>query len=294
MSERDDEIFILTLILNFIIILITFYLIFLYFKSKNFYSYPCLHILNLSLTLCVDNAVRLFLFPNSWSQYKILQYFQAFILASLDKFILLVLTSQVFIIYVGIMKTEFYFSQEKAIFLSSFIISLGISLIIGGLYLLFGIVKYGIYYYPEGNNIKTILDTIFNSVFLFFDTLFCVVVIINMIIKNDSLDENIMNNDDNESSLMRIILIFFANSIFFIESFLLIYDKLSVPDDFIDLVYLTTCLLVNLVYAINKKVIKETKKLFCKCKQKIRINTYESRSLDKFSHRTDTTSYNDI
>ena len=89
-------------------------------------------------------------------------------------------------------------------------------------------------------------------------------------------------------------LIFFANSIFFIESFLLIYDKLSVPDDFIDLVYLTTCLLVNLVYAINKKVIKETKKLFCKCKQKKRINTYESRSLDKFSHRTDTTSYNDI
>ena len=41
-----------------------------------------------------------------------------------------------------------------------------------------------------------------------------------MIIKIDSLDENIMNNDDNESSLMRIILIFFANSIFFIESFI--------------------------------------------------------------------------
>ncbi len=51
----------------------------------------------------------------------------------------------------------------------------------------------------------------------------------------------------------------------YIESYLIIWDKLPVPDDYIDLVYTITCLIINLIYAINKLVIDESKKIFCKC-----------------------------
>ena len=277
--NENESIFNPTIVLNFIIILITFYLLFLYIKSEEFFSYTCVHILNLSLILSIDNVVRLLLMPKSWSEYEILRYFQAFILVALDKFILFVLTVQVFIIYVGIMKTEFYFDHEKAIFLTTFLGSLFLSLLFGGLYLLFGIVKYGVYYYAKGNNTKTILDTIFNSVFLFFDTFFCSVIILNMVRKKDKIKDSMIDTDY-EHHLFKIILMLVANSLLYIESFLILYDKLPVPDDYIDLVYLVTCLLVNLIYSINRKVILETKKLFCKklCNKNkhVKINTFQT------------------
>ena len=277
--NENESIFIPTIVLNFIIILITFYLLFLYIKTEEFFFYGCIHILNLSLILSIDNIVRLLLIPKSWSEYQVLHYFQAFILVALDKFILLVLTVQVFIIYVGVMKTEFYFEHEKAIFLITFLGSLFLSLLFGGFYLLFGIVKYGCYYYAKGNNTKTILDTIFNSVFLFFDTFFCSVIILNMVRKKDKIKES-MNDTDYEHHLFKIILMFIANSFLYIESFLILYDKLPVTNDYIDLVYLVTCLIVDLIYSINRKVILESKKLFCKklCNKNKhhRINTFQT------------------
>ena len=277
--NENESIFIPTIVLNFIIILITFYLLFLYIKSEEFFSYSCVHILNLSLILSIDNVVRLLLMPKSWSEYEIFRYFQAFILVALDKFILLVLTVQVFIIYVGIMKTEFYFDHEKAIFLTTFLGSLFLSLLFGGLYLLFGIVKYGAYYYAKGNNTKTILDTIFNSVFLFFDTFFCSVIILNMVRKKDKIKDSMIDTDY-EHHLFKIILMLVANSLLYIESFLILYDKLPVTDDYIDLVYLVTCLIVDLIYSINRKVILESKKLFCKklCNKNKhhKINTFQT------------------
>ena len=55
---------------------------------------------------------------------------------------------------------------------------------------------------------------------------------------------------------------FIINSYMFVESYLIIYDIM--PDDFIDLTYLISCLLVDLYYTINKIIIKETMKIFCK------------------------------
>ena len=48
----------------------------------------------------------------------------------------------------------------------------------------------------------------------------------------------------------------------FVEAYLITYDKL--PDDFIELIYLISCFLVDLYYTINKIIIKETMKIFCK------------------------------
>ena len=279
--NEDENFFVPTIILNFAIILTTFYLLFLYIKTNAFYNYSCANILNLSLMLSVDNIVRLLLIPNSWNNNQILQYFQAFILVSLDKFILIVLTLQAFIIYIVLMKVDFYFNHEKAIFLTTFLGNLFISFLIGGLYLLFGIVKYGTYYYAKRNNVKTILDSIFNSIFLFLDTFFCLVIIFNMIIRKRKKKkrESLIYNDSGHR-LIKIILMFILNSSFFIESFLILFDKLPVSDDLIDFIYLITCFIINLTYAINKKVLIESKRLFCKklCNEKKhkKINTFES------------------
>ena len=54
---------------------------------------------------------------------------------------------------------------------------------------------------------------------------------------------------------------FFFNSALFIESYLIIYNKIKIEN--IDIIYLTTCLFVDLYYTINKIIIKETLRIFC-------------------------------
>lgn len=55
---------------------------------------------------------------------------------------------------------------------------------------------------------------------------------------------------------------FFFNSSLFIESYLIIYDKIKI--EYIDLIYLTTCFFLDLCYTLNETIIKETIKIFCK------------------------------
>ena len=54
---------------------------------------------------------------------------------------------------------------------------------------------------------------------------------------------------------------FFFNSALFIESYLIIYNKIKIEN--IDIIYLTTCLFVDLYYTLNKIIIKETLRIFC-------------------------------
>ena len=54
---------------------------------------------------------------------------------------------------------------------------------------------------------------------------------------------------------------FIINSLLFIESYLIIYD--AFPTDEVDLIYLITCLIIDIYYTINKIVIQETLKIFC-------------------------------
>ena len=268
MSEDEDKVeftpaLIITFVINGLIIIIALYLSFLYIKSKEFHSFSCIHILILSFAIFLDNAIRLI--PISGKEkYEVFHYIQAFVLTALDKCILLIVVVQMFIVYLGIMKTEFYFKHKKAIFLSNFFGTMIISSINAGLYLLFGLDKYGIYYYVQGNNIKQICDTIFNSVFLVLNTFFCVIIILNLALRKEQIEKDMANENALEHELFKMILMSIGNTIMYIESFLIVWDQLPVPDEYIDLVYIITCLIINIIYAVNTLVIKETKKIFCK------------------------------
>ena len=250
-----------TIVVNCLIILIVIYVVILYIKSKELHSYSSAYTLILSITILIDNILRLI--PIDEDKNLPARYTQALFLTSLDKYILLALTLQVFIIYLGIMKTNFYYTYKKQIFFITFFSALGSCFLISGLFLIKGIAFYGIYNYASDSKQKQIFDTIFNSVFLVLNTFFCIVIMINICIRKEEIEKEVAN-ENSERDLKRIIIIFIANTFIYVESFLIIYDKLPVPYNYIDLMYIITCLIINLVYTINKIVIKETKRIFCK------------------------------
>ena len=273
-----------TFVLIGLIILIVLYVIFIYIKSKEFHSYSCAYIIILNISILIDNIFRIIPVGDDKTKYKWLQYIQAFILASLDKYILLDLTLQVFIIYLGIMKTDFYYKHKKAIFYITFFTSMGLSFLMGGLFLLGDVTDYGLYWYTKDNSIKKIFDNIFNSVFLTLNTFFCIIVIINICIRKEEIEKGMLNENDYEHDLNRMIIIFITNTLIYVESFIIIHDVINIKGVYIDLIYLVSCLIVTLIYSINKFVINETKKIFCKkvlLKSKPKINTFAQTSTFK-------------
>ena len=273
-----------TFVLIGLIILIVLYVIFIYIKSKEFHSYSCAYIIILNISILIDSIFRIIPVGDDKTKYKWLQYIQAFILASLDKYILLDLILQVFIIYLGIMKTDFYYKHKKAIFYITFFTGMGLSFLMGGLFLLGNVTDYGLYWYTKDNSIKKIFDNIFNSVFLTLNTFFCIIVIINICIRKEEIEKGMLNENDYEHDLNRMIIIFITNTLIYVESFIIIHDVINIKGVYIDLIYLVSCLIVTLIYSINKFVINETKKIFCKkvlLKSKPKINTFDQTSTFK-------------
>ena len=264
----SDDINIVTYILNAIIILITFYLIFLYLKSTVFHQYQSLNIIILSIVIFLDNVLRII--P---MDVFILRHIQAFLLTFFDKLILAIITSQALILYYGVCHTKLYYKREKVFFLTSFLTGLILSIVLSILYIVVaahqigegGITNYdnsSLYFYVIGTDFKELADTIFNAVFLFFNLFFSIVLLIFITRKRKEASLGAIEDLDYGHHNLKIILMFIINSLMFVESYLIIYDQM--PENFIDLIYLISCLIVDLYYTINKIIIKETLKIFCK------------------------------
>lgn len=263
-----DAIKIITYIINSLIILVSLLLIFLYIKSREFHQYQCYNILILSIIIFFDNILRII--PMN---VLVLRHIQAFLLTFFDKLILTTITSQALILYLGVCQTKVYFKKEKLIFCLSLILGILISFILALLYIIIansqqgegGITNYedtSIYFYAMDTDFKSISDTIFNGIFLLFNLYYSIILLIYIAKKRKKVRLGIIEDLDYGHHTLKIVLMFIINSSLFIESDLIIYDK--IPDHLIDLIYIITCLLVDLYYAINKIIIKEMMKIFCK------------------------------
>ena len=263
-----DAIKIITYIINSLIILVSLLLIFLYIKSREFHQYQCYNILILSIIIFFDNILRII--PMN---VLVLRHIQAFLLTFFDKLILTTITSQALILYLGVCQTKVYFKKEKLIFCLSLILGILISFILALLYIIIansqqgegGITNYedtSIYFYTIDTDFKSISDTIFNGIFLLFNLYYSIILLIYIAKKRKKVRLGIIEDLDYGHHTLKIVLMFIINSSLFIESDLIIYDK--IPDHLIDLIYIITCLLVDLYYAINKIIIKEMMKIFCK------------------------------
>jgi hypothetical protein len=242
-------------------------LIFLYIKGKEFHQKKVFNIILLGMTLFFDNILRLI--P---MDVYILRHIQAFLLTFFDKLILTTITSQALIIYFGACQTRLYYKNELAMFLVPLILGLAISAVLTILYIIIankevgdgGITNFdgkNNYFYVIGTDLKVLCDTIFNAVFLFVNVFCSVVLLIFLSQKKKKAELGIIEDLDYGHHHLKIILMFILNSMMFIESFLIIYDKM--PSDYIDLIYVISCLLLDLYYAINKIIIKETMRIFC-------------------------------
>lgn len=255
------------LVLNCLLILIPFYIFFIYVKTKSFNNYSCYNVFILSFIITIDNFLRLFSTKNCHGS---IQYIQAFLLTFLDKVLLTTITSQAYIYYLGVVKSQFYSKKEKIIFFSILLITIIFDLFVT---IIFFAISQDItdyqdenykgnkYFYYKGNQYKKLIDIIFNSIFLFINT-YSIFILFSYILKKKSdASDGLIEDYHYNHHYNKIVIMLISNSIFFTESYLIIFR--IIPIKFIDLFYLITCLGVDLTYAINKKILKETLKIFC-------------------------------
>ena len=81
--------------------------------------------------------------------------------------------------------------------------------------------------------------------------------------KKKAAEEGIIEDLGYKRQYIRFIILFFINILIIVESYLIIYDVIV---NYIDLIYLSSCLLIDLCYSFNHTVYKVTFKIFCKKK----------------------------
>ena len=264
------------IILNIFIIIICLYLLLLFFKSKSFHSYPCYNMIIFSFIILVDNIFRIIPINENEKNCNKVEEVIAYFIVFFDKLILATLSMQSLICYLGVLKTDFYSKYEAKIFYITLFCSLVISGIISGVYIIkFGTISTDNYYcYCDAPATKKLIDDIFNSIYLLI-SIYCSAVPLNYIShKKKEVEIGLIDDLNYSHHFNRILIIFLLNILSFVVSFLIIYDIF--PEDYVDLIYLITCLVVALFNCLNEEVYKETLKLFCKKKYNQKYNLVKS------------------
>ena len=241
----------------------------LYIKCKALHTYPCYNKLTVNLIILVNNIFRVIPFQLYRDNIgKFPKGLQAFILIFTDKFYLIILTNQIVIQYFGIMLTNFYFKNEKKIFIYGTILSAIISLIIAGIFIKDGFEdkRDKLYYYGiSGLTYKIIMDTIYNGILLTINVVSLTIIIINSAIRSKIAKSSGVGNSNYEYNFTQALIKFIVNAITYVIAFLIIYRALS-GSDLTDFVYLIGCLIVEVAYCFNRAVIREICKICC-CKR---------------------------
>jgi hypothetical protein len=222
-----------------------------------------------SLILFLDCILRL-LPTKSWAEA--FQYIQAFLLSFFDKLILATLTMHSVIFYLGTVYTDTYYKNEKKIFIISFFISGVVSIVLTSIYLKEGVHQPGKRYYfyvnQPGICFKYYADIVFDSVFFAPNFFCCLILLCYIYRKKREAQSGLIEDIDYSRRFIRVSLLFWLNMATFTESYLIIFGYLH--GEYTDLIYLMTCLIIDLYNSINRTVIKETLKIFCK-------DTYEEK-----------------
>ena len=250
-----------SIILNCFIIIISLFLFFLFIKSPTFHTYPCYNIIIFSFIILFDNILRIIPFD-----VTVINYIQAFLLAFLDKLILATLSIQVLIFYLGVIRTKFYFAHEKLLFFISLIANIIICSVLSIIYIVFSEPnirkpKERYFYYCGQYSHKTLIDTIFNIVYLIISLYCSVILLIYLSGKKKQAAEGKIEDLDYDHNFIRTLILFFLTIIAFLESFLIIYDVLTGIAT--EILYLGTCFVIDLFNSYNKTILKESLRIIC-------------------------------
>lgn len=293
MENKDKRGPIQYIILAFML-LITFYLTFLYIKSKEFKTYSCYNLIIMSIVIFLGAVVNIFMPKDEGNDGT--KFVLGLIKDFFNKIIMSILTMQVIVLYLGIMKTDFYYQREKIIFIVGLLASVAVSVVISILFnsLKFDDGKYMDYlddYKSEINEHLSdklerrfytiiIIEEVFCFVILVINT-FCLIVVMNYISKkNKEAKAGLIEDLGYNKQLIRFILIFFLNLIAIAaSSVLLVFEVFDATTN--QSIYLGTTFIIDLCYSINKTVYNETLKIFCKNKE-ISENSTELKKKNTF------------
>ena len=259
-----------------IIILITLYLAFIYYrlnisirklstKDNIIYTrtYPCYLNMILSGSIAINNLIRLITTKKGFFCNC-----QAFVLVFFDKLIFTTITVNVYLTYKGLSDNEFYMKNIKLLYIISNSLGLFISLVVSVVFIFQGVINYSNVCYVNATPLKETTDTIITFL-LYMIFLFCSIKSIILLVRN--IKELSLTNNSSKAHLLhfyRMILSLYLSSLFFLVSILIINDSLFLDDNYIDLSYIIICLGMDLFYTMNKTVVKETKNLLSCNKEK--------------------------
>jgi hypothetical protein len=273
-----------------IIILITLYLAFIYYrlnisirklstKDNIIYTrtYPCYLNIILSGSIAINNLIRLITTKEGFFCNC-----QAFVLVFFDKLIFTTITVNMYLTYKGLSDNEFYMKNIKLLYIISNSLSILISLAVSVAFIFQGVVSYENVCYVKANYFKETTDSIITFL-LYLTFLFCSIKSIILLVRN--IKELYLTNNRSRAHLVhfyRMILSLYLSSFFFLVSILIINDSLFLDDNYIDLSYIIICLVMDLFYTLNQTVVKESKNLcFCKKNDDMPIDVDESEDGDR-------------
>ena len=259
-----------------IIIIITIYLTIVYITLRlslkknnssqtniNIRSYPCYLNIILSMVIAVNNICRLI---TTKKQESFACQLQAFILACFDKLIATTITANSFLTYEGLCDNDYYIAHIKPLFIITNSIGLLISIVFALIFTIRGTNYFKVCYILGGPK-KEIPDTILTSI-LFILYLYFTLKSILFLAKNmkelslKSVEKKYIRTFTFHYFRMAISLI--LCSAFFIVTILIINDSLFFGYDYIDITFITLCLIIDLFFTLNQTVIKQTLKCFNK------------------------------
>ena len=259
-----------------IIIIITIYLTIVYITLRlslkknnssqtniNIRSYPCYLNIILSMVIAVNNICRLI---TTKKQESFACQLQAFILACFDKLIATTITANSFLTYEGLCDNDYYIAHIKPLFIITNSIGLLISIVFALIFTIRGTNYFKVCYILGGPK-KEIPDTILTSI-LFILYLYFTLKSILFLAKNmkelslKSVEKKYIRTFTFHYFRMSISLI--LCSAFFIVTILIINDSLFFGYDYIDITFITLCLIIDLFFTLNQTVIKQTLKCFNK------------------------------
>lgn len=259
-----------------IIIIITIYLTIVYITLRlslkkinssqtniNIRSYPCYLNIILSMVIAVNNICRLI---TTKKQESFACRLQAFILACFDKLIATTITANSFLTYEGLCDNDYYIAHIKPLFIITNSIGLLISIVFALIFTIRGTNYFKVCYILGGAK-KEIPDTILTSILFIFYLYFTLKSIL-FLAKNmkelslKSVEKKYIRTFTFHYFRMSISLI--LCSAFFIVTILIINDSLFFGYDYIDITFITLCLIIDLFFTLNQTVIKQTLKCFNK------------------------------
>ena len=263
-------------ILKISLISISLILILIYIASKSLHYYPFYCNLLLLLIILLYNIFSIIIkneeifFIKIKDKFKTnICYTQAFLLFFLDKLLLTTLSMNSFLTYFGTAKMNFYKSHEKTFFFSFLLISIIISIFPPLLYLIKDSPKkIDELRVPAYGKYNRIVEFIFVSFLVCFNFYFILNVLLYISEKTKIFIIAGKNMNYYNSTFIMIISMFFLNGFLYLIRLLVINKKMFIDEKYFNIFFLSTCIIIEIFYCVNKRVFRSLVYVITCCREK--------------------------